>query len=155
MVAQTRVREDVELWDFFICHASEDKEDFVRHLAEELRSADFRVWYDEFALHVGDNLRRSIDRGLSQSRFGVVVLSPSFFAKEWPQRELDGLFSREIEGRKVILPIWHNLDEDEVTRYSPTLAGRLAIKSDRSLQEIVTDLARAAEDDNSGERKTR
>jgi hypothetical protein len=40
------------------------------------------VWFDEFTLKVGDSLRRTIDHGLGYSRFGVVVLSPAFFAKE-------------------------------------------------------------------------
>ena len=77
------------LYDAFICHASEDKNDFVRPLAERLRQEHVEVWYDEFSLNVGDSLRRSIDRGLAQSRFGIVVLSPSFFRKHWSQWELD------------------------------------------------------------------
>ena len=51
------------LHDVFICHASEDKDAFVRALAEALRSHHVEVWYDEFALDVGDSLREAIDRG--------------------------------------------------------------------------------------------
>ena len=80
-----------QTYDFFISHASEDKEGFVRELAQAFRDREARVWYDEFTLKVGDSLRRTIDRGLASSRFGVVVLSDSFFQKEWPNRELDGL----------------------------------------------------------------
>ena len=69
------------LYDVFICHASEDKEAFVRPLAAILQESHLEVWYDEFALSVGDSVRRAIDRGLAQSRYGIVVLSPSFFAK--------------------------------------------------------------------------
>ena len=50
-----------------------------------------KVWFDAFALTVGDSLRRSIDRGLAQSRFGIVILSEVFFAKHLPPLELDGL----------------------------------------------------------------
>ena len=63
-------------------------------------------------LKLGDSLRRSIERGLASSRFGVVVLSPRFFAKEWPQKELDGMAALEIEGRKVILPVHHTALKD-------------------------------------------
>jgi len=73
-------------WDVFICHASEDKDSFVRPLAMGLQEAQLKVWYDEFTLNAGDSLRRSIDKGLAGSRWGLVVLSPYFFAKEWPQR---------------------------------------------------------------------
>ena len=93
-----------EHYDFFICHASEDKESFVRHLAETLEAKGARVWYDEFTLSIGDSLRREIDRGLASSQFGVVVLSEAFFKKEWPQRELDGLVTLETQGRSRILP---------------------------------------------------
>jgi len=71
-------------YDIFISHASEDKDDIVRPLVSELKRLDFKVWYDESALKVGDSLRRSIDKGLTNSRYGAVILSPSFFAKNWP-----------------------------------------------------------------------
>jgi len=127
-------------YDAFICHASEDKESFVRPLAKELRDKDLKVWYDEFSLKVGDSLRRSIDRGLSQSRFGIVVLSPSFFEKEWPQRELDGLTAREIHGVKVILPVWHNVSRADVVLYSPVLADRVGVLTNRGLDHVVAEL---------------
>ncbi|HUW33009.1 MAG TPA: toll/interleukin-1 receptor domain-containing protein, partial [Planctomycetota bacterium] len=76
----------VKRFDAFISYASEDK-GYVHPLARELTKLRFRVWYDEFELAVGDSLRRSIDKGLANSRFGIVILSPHFFAKEWPQRE--------------------------------------------------------------------
>jgi len=113
-------------WDVFISHAWEDKEDIAGPLAEALRRKGLRVWYDEFTLTLGDSLRRSIDRGLAQSRYGVVILSPSFFAKEWPQKELDGLVAREVPGEKVILPIWHNITAGQIREYSPTILERPA-----------------------------
>ncbi len=81
-------------FDFFISHASEDKDAIVRDLAAELTDLGAKVFYDEMTLKVGDSLRRSIDRGLANSRFGVVVLSEHFFRKEWTQKELDGLTAR-------------------------------------------------------------
>jgi len=130
-------------WDVFICHAWEDKESFVRPLAKALEAEGLRVWFDEFTLTVGDSLRRSIDRGLANSRYGIVVLSPNFFAKEWPQKELDGLASREVSGEKVILPVWHNITADQVRKYSPTLADRVAVSSSRGLKHVVAELLRA------------
>ena len=89
-------------WDAFISHASEDKDDFVRPLADGLKKRGLSVWFDEFELKVGDSLRESIDRGLERSRFGIVVISPHFFKKQWPQNELNGLTTRETGGTKVI-----------------------------------------------------
>ena len=56
------------MYDVFICHASEDKETFVRPLAEALHLENIAVWYDEFTLKLGDSIRRSLDKGLKQSR---------------------------------------------------------------------------------------
>jgi hypothetical protein len=128
--------------DVFISHASEDKESFVRALAEGLRRQGVNVWYDEFELSVGDSLRRSIDKGLANSRFGIVVLSPAFFAKNWTQYELDGLVTKETSGTdKVILPIWHMVSKNEVASYSPTLADKVALNTGvLGLDEIVESL---------------
>jgi len=131
------------LWDVFVCHATEDKEDFVKPLAEALRKQSLRVWYDEFELKLGDGLRQSIDRGLRDSKFGIVVLSHAFFSKPWPQRELDGLTARETSDKKVILPIWHNLTREEVSNYSPTLAGKLAVSSSKGIDTVVQEILRA------------
>jgi hypothetical protein len=125
-------------WDVFISHASEDKKDTVEPLASRLHAHGLRVWYDKAVLKLGDSLLGSIDAGLAQSRFGVVVLSPAFFKKAWPRKELDGLVAREIsKGRKVILPIWHNVTHEDVVKYSPTLAGRVAALSKDGLDEVV------------------
>lgn len=133
----------MQLYDAFISHASEDKDDFVRPLAQRLDAEHISVWYDEFELKVGDSLRRSIDRGLAQSRFGIVVLSPSFLSKQWPQRELDGLVARETaSGTRVILPIWHRIGRDEVLDYSPPLADLRAVLSTAGLDEVVRELKR-------------
>jgi hypothetical protein len=123
---------EIEAWDLFISHASEDKEAFVRPLALALERFGIRVWYDEYTLNLGDSLSRSIDKGLANSDYGVVVLSPAFVAKRWPEYELRGLTAREISGTKIILPVWHNITREEVLRFSPPLADKLAVRSDQS-----------------------
>lgn len=95
------------------------------------------MWFDEQTLRLGDSLSRKIDEGLAESTFGVVVLSPHFFAKEWPARELDGLFSREEAGGKVSLPVWHNVNHGDVARRSPLAASKLAVSTSRGLEEVV------------------
>ena len=73
-------------YDAFICHASKDKDDFVHPLAEKLKARGLKVWYDEYSLKIGDSLRQSIDKGLANSRYGIAILSPTFFKKNWPKR---------------------------------------------------------------------
>ncbi len=119
---------DVEAdYDVFLSHAGEDKDAIVRPLAAALQERGVSVWYDETELRVGDSLRRKIDAGIARSRFGVVVLSPSFFDKGWPEYELDGLVTMSVTGKQVLLPIWHNVTKDEVVSYSPSLADKVAL----------------------------
>lgn len=131
-------------YDAFICHASEDKKEFVEPLAQAFQHLGFNIWYDNFQLKVGDSLRRSIDHGLASSRYGIVVLSSAFFAKNWPQYELDGLVAREMNsGTKIVLPVWHKVSKDEVMSYSPSMADKLALKSSAlSIKEIAEELAK-------------
>jgi hypothetical protein len=125
-------------YDVFVSHASEDKDDFVRPFVTYLKENGVDVWYDEFELKIGDSLRRNIDNGLKNSCYGIVVLSEAFFSKEWPQRELDGLFAREVNGEKVILPIWHKISKNEVIRYSPIIADMVAINTSLfTIEEIA------------------
>lgn len=130
-------------YDLFICHASEDKESFVRPLATAFLERRLDVWYDEFQLTVGDSLREAIDKGLASSRYGIVVLSPHFFRKSWSRRELNALVAREdAEGRKLILPVWHNINRDELVKRSPILADVYAIRSSCGLEKVVEEILR-------------
>jgi hypothetical protein len=129
-------------WDVFLSHASEDKP-FAVPLAEALTARGLRVWLDVSQLTIGDRLRESIDRGLARSRFGVVILSPSFFSKDWPRRELDGLAALEVNGRKVVLPVWHDINAEGVRGFSPMLADRLATLASRGVEAVADDLLQA------------
>lgn len=137
---RTAASEAPQTWDVFVAHASEDKEAFVRPLVDALRDSGLTVWYDEATLRVGDGLRRSIEKGLAKSQYGVVVISKAFLAKEWPQRELDGLVSKEEDGTKVVLPVWHDITAQEVRSRSPMLADRLAVPSSRGVKAVVQEL---------------
>jgi hypothetical protein len=69
-----------------------------------------------------------------------VILSPAFFQQHYPTRELNGLAQREIEGERVILPIWHNVTDAEVRRFSPPLADRVAARWSEGLEAVVAQL---------------
>jgi len=131
-------------WDFFISHADEDKEEIARPLADALNAGGLMVWYADYALKLGDNLRESIDYGLARSRFGIVILSDHFFEKQWSQEELNDLATREVGGQKVILPVWHKIGFQEVFEYSPVLADRVAITTDKGFEHVVQGILEAA-----------
>ena len=134
---------DVYLYDVFIAHSSEDKYTLVAGLAVLLKQRGICVWYDDFVLKLGDGLRQSIEEGLRSSRFGIVVLSESFFSHDWPQRELDGLAQLEQERGKVILPVWHEVDEVFIRKRAPTLANIVAARSSEGLEAVADKICEA------------
>lgn len=116
-------------YDVFISHAFEDKDSFVNELVNELINKGVSVWYDDKDTVWGSSLREEIDRGLRLSKYGIVVLSPSYIAdgKYWTKQELNGLFQMESIESGRILPIWHQLTKKEVANYSPMIADRKAM----------------------------
>jgi hypothetical protein len=120
------VADNIDSYDVFISHASDDKDSIVRSLAEALQGKGLTVWYDEFTLRIGDSLRQKIDAGLARSRVGLVVISPAFIGKGWTNYELDGIVTRSISGEQILLPIWHDITKQQVMDFSPSLADKVA-----------------------------
>jgi len=129
--------ESFAIYDVFISHASEDKKDFVDPLVEKLQNAGIRVWYDTLSMEWGKSLREQIDNGIKRSKFAILVFSKHFFAKKWPQRELDGILSKETVSGSSPLPIWHNITYEELYELSPTMSGLFAYSTDKySIDDI-------------------
>jgi hypothetical protein len=140
-----------ETWDVFVSHASEDKEAIAEPLAAELRARGLKVWLDTTELRIGDSLRRKLDHGLAHSTFGVVILSRSFFAKGWPQYELDGIVGMSVNGDQRMLPIWHEISRDEIARRSPSLVDKIARNTAVStVAEIADEIAQVVKDATDG-----
>ncbi len=138
----------VERCDVFICHASVDKQAFVRPLAEALRRLGVSVWYDEFSLHIGDSVSQQIDRGIAAAKFGIVVISRAFIGRAWPEHELRGLVSRDVEEDLRILPIWYGVSKRTVTKWSPSLSDKFAIDTQRDdAQEAAIKILRTVRPD--------
>lgn len=126
--------------DVFLSHASEDKDDIARPLKEALEARGVTVWFDEIKIKLGQSIRQEIETGIAHARFGVVVLSPDFFAKQWTQAELDAMFSKKMSsGENTILPIWHRVTKDQVQAQSPLLAGILALNTSLNTLDEIAD----------------
>jgi hypothetical protein len=131
-------------YDIFVCHASEDKESIVRPLADTLRKMGLSVWYDEFSIRPGDSLRETIDAGLRDSTFGVVVLSKHFFKKPWANKELSALFGRNIVSNyNFLIPVWHDITAEEVRLSSPLMSDILSIVSKGDVVEVARSISDA------------
>lgn len=130
-------------WDVFISHASEDKESIARPLAQKLQQKGLRVWYDENNIKWGSHLTISIDEGLRNSRYGIVIFSKSFFKKKWTQHELEGLFALMMAtGRNLILPIRHNITQIELTQRAPMFANIFNKSSEDGVDNLVEEVCK-------------
>ncbi len=113
----------------FISHDSRDKDLIARPLAQELSRKLFNVWFDEYSLQIGDNLRESIEKGIKESKKCILILTPNFLNNPgWTKKEFDSIFTKEIiEKQNVILPIWYKVSAEEIYEYSPSLANTMAL----------------------------
>jgi hypothetical protein len=128
-------------YDFFISYASQDRHSVARPLHDSLKKRGKTVWFDEVTLGVGQKLTSEIDRGLADCKAGVVILSKSFFAKEWTQYELSGLVQRmNSGGGRVILPIWHEVSQADVAAFSLPLSNIVALKSSIGVKAMTDKL---------------
>ncbi len=122
-VIHSKERSKLETPMAFISHDSRDKKDVARPVALQLQKFMCPVWYDEFSLNVGDNLRDKIEAGLKECKKCIVILSPNFFSnKGWTKKEFDSIFIREINEKEgIVLPIWFGVSSKEVYDYCPSL----------------------------------
>jgi hypothetical protein len=133
-----------QTWDVFLSHATEDKASVALPLRNALTERGVTVWLDKTEIKIGDSLRRKIDEGIRSSRYGIVVLSPSFFAKGWTNLELDGLVTRTVAGEQTMLPIWHEVSAEQVRGYSPSLADKRALSTGEfDIEEMADQIAEA------------
>jgi hypothetical protein len=129
----------------FISHDSRDKKEVAEPIAVGLMKLLCPVWYDEFTLKVGDSLRQSIENGIKECRTCVLILSPDFLTNEgWTKAEFDSIYTREIvEKSNVILPVWHKVGAREVYEYSPRLADKKGISTEKGVEEVIRQLKAA------------
>lgn len=107
----------------FISHDSRDKDAVARSVAINLQRMMCPVWYDEFSLKIGDNLRDSIEKGLKECKKCILILSPNFIGNGgWTKKEFDSIFTREIlEETNLVLPVWYQVNKQQVYNYCPSL----------------------------------
>jgi hypothetical protein len=97
---------EVQVPRVFICHASEDKDGFVREFAKRLRERGVDAWFDEWEMRPGDSLVRKIEQGLDACDVFVVILSLVSVSKPWVREELDAGFIKSIEDCTRLIPVF-------------------------------------------------
>lgn len=134
------MRQTIYEYDAFISHAVEDKIPIANELCAKLERAGLKIWYSGKELGIGDSIEKTIERGLNRSRYGIVILSPTYLAKNWTIREFYTLLAKEIEEHKVILPVLYNIGVDDLKRKDLLMADRFAVSADRGLDFVVDKL---------------
>lgn len=129
-------------FDFFISHASEDKDEFVRPFALKLIDLGYKVWYDEYSLKIGDSLLSGISKGIRNSKYGIIVLSKNFFKKTWTKKELEALLTKEtLFNNNIILPLWLDITINDVYDFSPLITDKLAIRATtKEIDNIISQI---------------
>lgn len=130
-------------WDVFISHAREDRAAVAKPLAEALVRAGLQVWIDEHEISLGDSLTNKINEGLAHSRYGVVILSPDFLAKEWPRRELAALLAIEFKHGKRVLPVLHNLELESILHDFPLMGDKVCVSTAAGIEAVASEVRRA------------
>lgn len=130
----------MEKRDVFLCHASEDKDAYVRPFATALASAGITYWIDEAEIHWGDRITKKINEGLVNSRYVVVFLTESFLNRNWPQNELSSALSVEMAtGTVVVLPIMIASESIVFAQY-PLLSDKYYMPWQGGLESVINTL---------------
>jgi hypothetical protein len=92
-------------YDVFISYARADAGEWTQVLAENLERLGFRVFWDAWEIGAGDVLVHELDRGILNSRTGVLVASREAMKRPWVQREYAAMLSRSVDGRQRLIPL--------------------------------------------------
>lgn len=91
----------------FISYSRADT-DFVNRLCKELELRGVSIWRDVKDIQVGDSIIQSIQDGIKQSNFFLLVLSKSSVKKKWVLREYQTALNKQLskDGISIkILPV--------------------------------------------------
>lgn len=145
--ALTPYRENVEkrasvpdLRDTFLCHAWDDRAGAAKDLHDHLESLGVTVWFSEKDVVLGSSLMREIDKGLANSRVGIVLVTPAFLrrvrAEGIADKELSALLARDL-----LVPIVHDTTYEDLREVSPLLGSRSGLSTaEESMQKIAAKL---------------
>jgi len=146
--ALTPIRRSVEaqvtqtdLRDIFLCHAWDDRQGAAKELHDLLESLGVKVWFSEKDVGLGVPLLRAIDKGLANSKVGIVLVTPSLLRRlrteSIADKELSALLARER-----LVPVVHETTYEALREVSPLLGSRSGLStSEESMAEVASKLA--------------
>lgn len=134
-------RAKIDLKDIFLCHAWEDRKTTAKNLTDLLVGNGTSVWFSENEVLLGSNLLREIDKGLANSRVGIVLVTSSFLKRIQgngiADKELSALLSRD-----QLIPVLDGVTFEELFSVSPLLASRSGLNtSEETMEDIANKLS--------------
>lgn len=144
----TPVRENVEklasvpdLRDVFLCHAWDDRQGVARELHDLLESLGVSVWFSEKDVGLGTPLLRAIDKGLANSRVGIVLVTPALL-RRIPQ---EGIAEKELSAllaRDQLVPVVHQTTYEALRGVSPLLGSRSGLSTaEEPMKDVAAKIA--------------
>ncbi|ALR16073.1 MULTISPECIES: toll/interleukin-1 receptor domain-containing protein [Vibrio harveyi group] len=149
ILSLTPIREAVEvraaaqpdLRDAFLCHAWADRKESAKELHDLLETAGVKVWFSEKDLGLGVPMMRAIDKGLANSKVGLVLVTPAMLERLPKESVADKELSALLAGNQLI-PIVHNTTYEALRNVSPLLASRSGLDtSEDTMAEIAEKIA--------------
>ena len=138
---ETRAAEQPDLRDVFLCHAWDDRQGVAKELHDLLDAAGVKVWFSEKDLGLGVPMMRAIDKGLANSRIGLVLVTPALLNRLPKEGVADKELSALLAGNQLV-PIVHNTTYEALRNVSPLLASRSGLDTgEDSMTVIATKIA--------------
>lgn len=132
--ALTPIRESVEkqaaldLRDVFLCHAWDDRQGAAKELHDLLEARGVKVWFSEKDVGLGVPLMRAIDKGLANSRIGIVLVTPALLSRLPKEGIADKELSALLAGERLV-PVVHDTTYEALRQVSPLLASRSGLST--------------------------
>ncbi|AMO78662.1 hypothetical protein PcP3B5_52790 [Pseudomonas citronellolis] len=133
---EARAAEQPDLRDVFLCHAWDDRQGAAKELHELLVAAGVKVWFSEKDLGLGVPMMRAIDKGLANSRIGLVLVTPALLARLPKESVADKELSTLLAGNRLI-PIVHTTTYEALRNVSPMLASRSGLDTAEDSMAVV------------------
>ena len=125
-----------DLRDVFLCHAWDDREGPAKELHNLLVAAGVKVWFSQKDLGLGVPMMRAIDKGLANSRIGLVLVTPALLDRLPQESVADKELSALLAGNQLV-PIVHNTTYEALRNVSPLLASRTGLDTTEDSMEVV------------------
>ena len=108
----------------------------AKELHDLLVAAGVKVWFSEKDVGLGVPLIGAIDKGLANSRVGLVLVTPALL-RQLPE---EGIADKELSAllaRNQLVPIVHNTTYEALRNVSPLLASRTGLDTAEDSMAVI------------------